>query len=324
MLDSSSPPLAVFKGGSGDGYDKQGIEDRPIDSAALVLAVYRGGTGDGYDTDGVTFVPFSGGNEPAELFTAGDSGGDGYDTDGTRYFQLDGNSAPAALFTASESGGDGYDFFRASYISLDGTGLPEVAFLGDSGDGYSLGGFHHALLNPALLPPQALFAGGSGDGYDRQLLPFVQYLGGEGAASGVTYAGWRNSRFSGTETAAGLAEPDVDADGDGIDNLLEFALGSDPRVPDARLFGPDFRLSNLTDLGLPALPDKYLTAIVRRNPLALDATLSVEVSSDAASFWSVNETVPVESSRSLFIVRDEVGSKTAPRRLIRLRATLNP
>lgn len=324
MLNSSSPPLAVFKGGSGDGYDKRGIENRQIDSAAVVLALYRGGSGDGYDAVGVRHIPVSGQSVPAALFTASSSGGDGYDTDGTRFVQLDGASTPAALFTASNTGGDGYDFSRVAYISLDGAGLSEVAFLGNSGDGYSSRGFLHVLLDPAMLPPAALFAGGSGDGYDSRLLPFVQYMGGGGAASGVTFAGWSNSRFSDSEALDGMAEPGVDADGDGMANLLEFALGSDPRVADATLFGPDFRLSNLADLGLPALPDKYLTAIVHRNPFALDTTLRVEVSSDAAAFWSVNETVQVESSSSIVIVRDELGAKTAPRRLIRLRATLNP
>ena len=95
-------------------------------------------------------------------------------------------------------------------------------------------------------------------------------------------------------------------------------------MADSSVLGPDFRLSNLSDFGYPALADHHLTALVRRNPLVLDAVLSVEVSSDLSFLWSTSETILVDSMPSAFIVRDQLGVKTDPHRNMRLRATLNP
>ncbi|HEX2747885.1 MAG TPA: hypothetical protein VHM91_07805, partial [Verrucomicrobiales bacterium] len=264
-----------------------------------------------------------GGTPLAVLYSATETGGDGYDSDGVRHQPIDGNSAPEVLYSATGTGGDGYDFSGAAFVQINGAPAFALTYLGGAGDGYSTSGFLYVVPNGNLAASEA-FVGGPGDGYDTKSLPFVQYLGGGTGAAAITFTGWRNSRFSGDEINAGLADPNADADSDGLVNLLEFAIGSDPRVPDAVQFSPDYRLTNLSDLGLPALGDKYLTAIVRRNPLALDATLKIEVSDDTGAFWSTNETVPVDSSPSVFIVRDEFGIREAPRRVMRLRATLAP
>lgn len=49
------------------------------------------------------------------------------------------------------------------------------------------------------------------------------------AITGMTYDLWRSTAFSGPEIDAGLAGTSADPDGDGLENLLEYALGSDPR-----------------------------------------------------------------------------------------------
>ena len=46
-------------------------------------------------------------------------------------------------------------------------------------------------------------------------------------------ASWRTQHFSSPEIIAGLAADDADADGDGLKNLVEYALGTDPRVRNA-------------------------------------------------------------------------------------------
>ena len=57
----------------------------------------------------------------------------------------------------------------------------------------------------------------------------------EGSASGqlsiagITYALWQNTAFTGPEIDAGLAGESDDPDHDGLENILEYALGSDPR-----------------------------------------------------------------------------------------------
>ena len=316
--------LSSFKGGSGDGYDQQGLENKFIDATAASFVMYYSGAsgGDGYDMDGLRHAALSGPDAPAGMYSASESGGDGYDRDGSIFVSLDGSASLVEVYTASANGGDGYDRDGVIFVSLSGIVPPDFAYLGDDGDGYSRDGLHHA---PLSVPASGLaYAGGEGDGYDLRSLPFVQYLGGGEAASGITFEGWLNSRFSDEEAAAGLAAPGFDADADGLSNLIEFAIGSDPRVPDATALGPQFRLSNLSELGYPALADHYLTAIVRRNPLALDATLRVEVTSDVSSLWSANQIVPVDSIPSAFIVRDQFGVQVAPRRSMRLRATLTP
>jgi hypothetical protein len=323
-LDGSSSLLVLYKGGSGDGYDAVGIKSKSIDPAAPVLLIYNGGSGDGYDQTGVQAVPLGTTDQSFfVIYTASANGGDGYDSEGVGFQSLDGNAAPVEPFLSSSFGGDGYDFSRTAFLQLNGEPAFVLAYLGGDGDGYDDSGIRFVVPNGALLASEP-FAGGSGDGYDMQTLPFVQYLGGGEAAAGITFNGWRNSRFSEDEINSGLADPNMDADSDGLANVLEFALGSDPRVADALLFGPQYRLTNLSDLGLPALSDHYLTAIVRRNPLALDATLQVEVTEDPMGFWSTNDTVRVDASPSVLIVRDEFGINIAPRRLMRLRATLNP
>jgi hypothetical protein len=321
-MDGAAGLLAAFSGGTGDGYDRNGIESKAIDPDAALLVIFTGGTGDGYDDDGFRNASLGGPSVPQEVFAGGE--GDGYDTSGARHLSVDPGPMVLAAFLGSPAGGDGYDDEGAAFLALDGGLLTEFAFRGATGDGYGTDGLLFAPLTPSPLPPALVFAGGDGDGYDSESLPFVQYLGGGEAASGITFAGWLHSRFSEDERADGLADPAEDPDHDGLATLVEFALGSDPREPDALAFSPQFRLSNLSDLGYPALEDRYLTAIVRRNSLALDATLRVEVTDDTSSFWGINETVPVDSAPSLFIVRDELGVRDAPRRIMRLRATLNP
>jgi hypothetical protein len=49
---------------------------------------------------------------------------------------------------------------------------------------------------------------------------------------GETFAGWQRASFSPEDIAAGLAEPAADPDGDGIANILEYALGTDPLLAD--------------------------------------------------------------------------------------------
>ncbi len=322
-LNGAVTLTAVFKGGTGDGYDTLGLANTALSPSAAFQLIYAGGTGDGYDESGAQFVPLGGITpEIAAIYSASSSGGDGYDRNGVLFSALNGVAIPEAPFTASTSGGDGYDVSRAPFIAVSGESFSAVTFLGGEGDGYDRNGLQFANLNG--LPVLAdLYLGGSGDGYDEEALPFVQYLGGGTGAAAITYSGWISSRYTAAEIEAGLAAPDADTDADGLVNLLEFALGSDPRVADAAVFAPQFRLSNLSELGLPALPDRHLTAIVRRNPLALDATLKVEVTEDPAGFWSTGDTIQVDASPSVIIVRDEFGISSAPRRIMRLRATLN-
>ena len=212
LLNGAAAVVASFKGGAGDGYDRSGKENVPIDVNAARFAIYNGGAGDGYDGDGFIHTQL-GTPLPEGPYTAGLSGGDGYDSRGLAFVSLNSGPAIAELYLSSLSGGDGYDRSGVSFVSLSGAVADAFAFLGRAGDGYSLSGFFHYVLNQAAQPPVGLFTGNSGDGYDSRLLPFVQYLGGGEAASGITFAGWLNSRFSEDDMAAGMGEPNADPDG---------------------------------------------------------------------------------------------------------------
>ena len=86
---------------------------------------------------------------------------------------------------------------------------------------------------------------------------------------GNAYFGWSAQFFSPAELADPLASgADADASGDGVSNLIKYALGLDP--------------TTRTQDGLPAvgMDGGFLTLSFRRLQKAVDLTLVVEVSTD--------------------------------------------
>jgi hypothetical protein len=325
-LDGAAALLEMYAGGTagGDGYDVNGLSDLPLDVNLAYHFIFSGGSGDGYDTRGVILTTVDGSTADPAPYTSSVFGGDGYDTRGLQNNRLDGFNEPVEIYTSSVSGGDGYDTSGISFVDLTGASAALVSYLGGGGDGYDDEGLRNLLLDASLALPSFVYTGGGGDGYDTETVPYVLFLGNGGAAVPMTYSIWRDAYFSSAEIAEGLAADGVDADGDGLGNLIEYTTGGDPRTADSGVFGPQFRLSDLSDFGRTPLPDKHLTVIVRRDPRIFDATLAVEFSSDTFSLWNTGEAVVVNSTPSVSIVRDSVGVQDAPRRLLRLRATLNP
>lgn len=119
------------------------------------------------------------------------------------------------------------------------------------------------------------------------------------------------------------APDDGDPDRDGQPNLLEYALGRLPTVPDAA--------------PLPSsLAGGFLTLTVPRDPARNDLTLTVEATGNLAGPWTALATSTLGSAFSgpgylsgespdtgvkTVLVRDLVAVTAAPRRFIRLRAT---
>lgn len=60
------------------------------------------------------------------------------------------------------------------------------------------------------------------------------------------FASWQSARFTPTEISSGLADADEDFDHDGVPNLLEYALGGDPKIPDATLIVPAAQVDETT------------------------------------------------------------------------------
>ena len=88
----------------------------------------------------------------------------------------------------------------------------------------------------------------------------------------TSYATWRDLSFNRTTDAAAIKDPTQDPDNDGISNLLEFALGTSPRLADMPSALPVGAI-------LPDGPENYLALTCRINAAASGANIVVEVSS---------------------------------------------
>lgn len=123
------------------------------------------------------------------------------------------------------------------------------------------------------------------------------------------YPAWAEAKLP-----AGQRGQDADPDGDGITNVVEYALDLDPVVPDVQ--------------GLPAglieesQGENYLSLTVSKNVQATDVQFSVEVSADLATWQSgLEHTTVVEETEAILKVRDKVALSAADRRFIRLKVT---
>jgi hypothetical protein len=124
---------------------------------------------------------------------------------------------------------------------------------------------------------------------------------------------WRADHF----TAAELADPavsgdDADPDGDGLNNLFEYAIGTDP-------FGAGVDGRFTADLA-PDNGADYLTITALKNPAATDVRFSAEVSADLAA-WT-NDVSILLNDLSTFSARDNTPVSAAPRRFLRTRVNL--
>ncbi len=133
--------------------------------------------------------------------------------------------------------------------------------------------FHDATAPPAARPFYRVIAvnpaGESAASPPVQALPATPFIG------------WQIDRFEG-ETSPDIIGPHADPDHDLLPNLLEYALGLDPRNPDALSFDP-------------RIEDNRLAITYPENPAATDVTLEARWSDDLATWHSDGITYEVLS-----------------------------
>ncbi len=130
------------------------------------------------------------------------------------------------------------------------------------------------------------------------------------------YAAWQTNRFTEAELAAGLITGDHDdPDGDGIANLLEYAMGLNPRLGDT--------------VGAPVggLWNQFLTLNYRQNKQATDVAYAVESSTNLlGGVWTTNNVSETSRANSNLwwsvTVRHNVPVTNAPGRFMRLKVSI--
>ncbi len=130
------------------------------------------------------------------------------------------------------------------------------------------------------------------------------------------YESWKTFHFSPAELTAGLITGDNDdPDGDGIVNLLEYAMGLDPR------------LSSTAGVPFGGVTAGYLTLTYRENKAATDVRFGVEAcTSLVSSVWSTNGVSEISRADSNLwwsvTTRHDVPVSAAPSRFMRLKVDI--
>jgi autotransporter-associated beta strand protein len=125
------------------------------------------------------------------------------------------------------------------------------------------------------------------------------------------FAAWQLAMFGASSGNPLIAGETADPDGDGLPNLIEFALGTNPNAASTTKI--------LMDL-LEIEGIRYLRLTIPKNPAATDITYTVQTSGDPSDpqSWSAATTFIEENTPTQLIVRD---TQTGPPRFIRLRVT---
>ena len=129
-----------------------------------------------------------------------------------------------------------------------------------------------------------------------------------GASPGAAAPG---ARFATWSAAQGVSGWDGDGDGDGISNLLEYALGTDPRAP------------SLAQAPLPLFQDGRSAISYEVDPLVPDVDFFLETSANLQD-WSWVDAPPVASGGGRQLRTYVESGVSSPQRFYRLNVKLKP
>lgn len=125
------------------------------------------------------------------------------------------------------------------------------------------------------------------------------------------FESWQHAHFGGNSNDPLVAGELADPDGDGLPNLIEHALGSNPRQA-----GPSGISHDIVQID----GRSFLRLTIPRDPAAGEVTITAQTTSDLSdpASWTDLDHVIETDEPSLLVLRDALGG---PRRFMRLRVT---
>ena len=123
---------------------------------------------------------------------------------------------------------------------------------------------------------------------------------------------WRQQRFGADASNPAIAGNEVDPDGDGLNNITEYFLNLDPKVPSPGGVSMDTVTLN---------GETFLRMSVSKNPAATDVTGQVEVTGDITTpeSWTTSGTTMEVMTSVLIRVRDNTPIGSSTQRTMRLK-----
>ncbi len=126
---------------------------------------------------------------------------------------------------------------------------------------------------------------------------------------------WRQDNFGTNSGNAAIAGNLADPDGDGLNNLLEYALGTNPLKSNPSAVSMDTEVIS---------GNTYLRLTITKNSAATDVTYSAEATGDLATpgSWSSSGVVVETNSTTTLSARDSVPMSGSTKRFMRLRVSV--